>query len=166
LNTLMQEHPSPEAGSLARNSFSGLPQLRGHNEVGAASLGASRKSSQDNTLASLSGSLPAREDQMRHPLSEWFRNQQGSSMSTDARAFLTPDPMVSVLSAFYSIPSEYLGDLFNDFRGAAETEDLRRLLDTISDWSATAELYADEHLAQEVKQAINGRQGVACWLHG
>lgn len=74
--------------------------------------------------------------------------------------------MVGILAAFYSVPAEYHNDLFNDFREAAEARDLRRLLDTISDWAATAELYADKHLAQEVQQAIGERQGATDWLHG
>jgi len=70
------------------------------------------------------------------------------------------DPMVGVLAAFYSVPAEYHDDLFNDFKEAAEARDLRRLLDTISDWAATAELYADERLAQEVQQAIGEHRGL------
>ena len=56
--------------------------------------------------------------------------------------------------------------LFDDFKEAAEAKDLRRLLNTISDWMATAELYADKHLAQEVQQAIEKRREGADWLHG
>lgn len=90
---------------------------------------------------------------------------QAPARGQEARA-VTPDPMVGVLSAFSSIPAEYHANLFNDFREAAEAKDLRRLLDTISDWAATAELYADEHLAQEVQQAIAGRREVTDWRHG
>ena len=162
----MQEQSSCEAGSLARNTFSGLPHRQEHNEIGATHLGAFHENGWHNMLSSLSGSLPAQENQMRHPFSEQFQRQQDSAMSTDTRIFLTPDPMVGILSAFYSIPTEYLGDLFHDFDEAAEAKDLRGLLDAISDWSATAELYADEHLTREVNQAINGRQGVTGWLHG
>ncbi len=79
---------------------------------------------------------------------------------------VAPDPMVGILSAFYSVPAQYHADLFNDFKEAAEAKDLRRLLDTISDWAATAELYADAPLAQEVQQAIEGRRGVADCLTG
>ena len=76
---------------------------------------------------------------------------------------VAPDPMVGILAAFYSVPDEYHTALFNDFREAAEAKDLRRLLDAISDWAATAELYADKHLAQEVQQAIGEGQGLATW---
>jgi len=90
---------------------------------------------------------------------------QAPAGGQEARAVI-PDPMVGVLSAFSSIPAEYHANLFNDFKEAAEAKDLRKLLDTISDWAATAELYADEHLAQEVKQAIASRQEVTDWRHG
>ena len=76
------------------------------------------------------------------------------------------DPMVGVLAAFAFVPPEYHDDLFNDFREAAESHDLRRLLDTISDWAATAELYANPTLAAEIQEAIGGRKGVADWLTG
>ena len=76
------------------------------------------------------------------------------------------DPIIEILAAFYSVPDEYHGDLFKDFREAAEAQDLRRLLDTISDWAATAELYAHPTLAVELKEAIGGREGVADWLTG
>ena len=79
---------------------------------------------------------------------------------------VAPDPMVGILAAFYSVPAEYHAALFNDFKEAAEAKDLRRLLDTISDWAATAELYTDKHLAQEVQQAIGERREAANWLHG
>ena len=79
---------------------------------------------------------------------------------------VAPDLMVGILAAFYSVPDEYHMALFDDFKEAAEAKDLRRLLDTISDWAATAELYADKHLAQEVQQAIEKRRGGADWLHG
>jgi len=72
----------------------------------------------------------------------------------------------SGLAVTYSVPDEYHMALFDDFKEAAEAKDLRRLLNTISDWMATAELYADKHLAQEVQQAIEKRREGADWLHG
>ncbi len=95
--------------------------------------------------------------------------QQGhwhSSMSAEEPAVLTADPMVDILAAFYAIPNEYQADLFNDFKVAADSQDLRSLLDTISDWAATAELYAHPALAADLQDAIGGRRGVADWLPG
>ena len=86
-------------------------------------------------------------------------NGRESSPLAEAPCALTPDPMVDILAAFYAIPSEYHADLFSDFRNAADSGDLRQLLDAISDWAATAELYADAPLMQEVLQAIEKRQG-------
>jgi len=95
--------------------------------------------------------------------------QQGhlpTSKKAEESVALTADPMVRILSAFYSIPEEYSVELFTDFRNAAESHDLRRLLDTISDWAATAELYAHSSLAADLQGAIGERKGVADWLHG
>ena len=65
-----------------------------------------------------------------------------------------------------SIPDEYHPDLFDSIREAAVSHDLRRLLDTISDWAATAQLYADPDLAAELTEAIGARKGAADWLNG
>lgn len=166
MKTLMLDQSSLEAGSPARNTFSGLPRRPEYSELQVMASETYGKGSQHDTLLSLSGSLHGGEDQMPQPLNEWFRRQQFSPMSRSTPLVLAPDPMVGILSAFYSIPDKYHAGLFDDFREAAETRDLRRLLDTISDWSATAELYADEHLTHTVQQAIGRHQGVADWLHG
>ena len=86
-------------------------------------------------------------------------NRRESVPVEETPCVLTPDPMVNIMAAFYSIPSEYHADLFSDFRNAADSGDLRQLLDAISDWAATAELYADVPLMQEVMQSIENRQG-------
>lgn len=89
-----------------------------------------------------------------------------ATMSEEESTVITIDPMVNILGAFYLIPTDYRAELFTDFREAANSQDLRRLLDTISDWSATAELYAHHHLASDLQEAIGGRKGVADWLPG
>lgn len=96
------------------------------------------------------------------------RHRKGwhSPMSEEEPGIIPVDPMVGILAAFYLIPNEYQDGLFDDFRRAAEAHDLRRLLDTISDWSATAQLYDHPTLASELKDAIGGRKGVADWLPG
>lgn len=76
------------------------------------------------------------------------------------------DPIVGILAAFYLIPNNYQNELFDDFREAAEARDLRGLLDAISDWSATAQLYDHPTLASDLRDAIGGRKGVADWLLG
>lgn len=98
--------------------------------------------------------------------STYQQDRPSSPMSAEETVVMTADPMVTILAAFYSIPPDYLVDLFNDFQEAAGVRDLRRLLDTISDWSATAELYAHSSLATDLQDAIGGRKGVADWLHG
>ena len=75
-------------------------------------------------------------------------------------------PIVEILSAFYAIPNQYHADLFDSIREAAESHDLRQLLDAISDWSATAQLYADPDLAAELTRAIGNRKEAADWLSG
>lgn len=79
---------------------------------------------------------------------------------------MAADPIVNILAAFYSLPSDYYVNLFNDFRDAAQSQDLRRLLDTISDWAATAELYSQSSLAADLQEAMGERKEVADWLHG
>ncbi len=91
---------------------------------------------------------------------------QKSSVSEEEETVVTADPIVNTLAAFYSLPTDYHVDLFNDFRDAAESHDLRRLLDTISDWAATAELYSRSSLAADLQEAIGERKGAADWLHG
>jgi len=76
------------------------------------------------------------------------------------------DSIVTILAAFYTIPSEYHADLFSSIREAADAHDLRRLLEAISDWAATAQVYADATLASELTEAIGSRKGVADWLSG
>ena len=71
----------------------------------------------------------------------------------------TDDPMVAILAAFRLIPDNYQNELFEDFRGAAESHDLRRLLDTISDWAATAQLYDHPTLARDLHEATRHAQG-------
>lgn len=166
MKTSILEQSPLEAETLARNTFSGLPRRPEHSELRVMALETFGKGSQHDTLSSLSDSLHGGEDQTPYPLNEWFRGQQNAPMRKSTPLVFVPDPMVGILSAFYSVPDKYHIDLFNDFREAAEARDLRRLLDTISDWVATAELYADEHLAQEVQQAIGERRGAADWLHG
>ena len=89
-----------------------------------------------------------------------------ATMSSESEVVITHDPMVEILNAFYSIPSDYHADLFKDFRDVADAQDLRGLLDAISDWAATAELYAHPSLANDLREAIGGREGVADWLPG
>ncbi len=83
-----------------------------------------------------------------------------------AEEALTVDPIVNILSAFYCIPSDYHSDIFHDFCEAAQSQDLRRLLDTISDWAATAELYSQPDLAADLQDATGGRKEAADWLPG
>lgn len=92
--------------------------------------------------------------------------QMSSQMSAEEEVVVTADPIVDIMAAFYHLPSGYHADLFNDFRDAAQSHDLRQLLDTISDWAATAELYSHSSLATDLQGAIAGREGVADWLHG
>ena len=74
-----------------------------------------------------------------------------------ATAEESKDPIVEILSAFYAIPNQYHADLFESIREAAESRDLRRLLDAISDWAATAQLYADPDLTTELTDAPGDR---------
>jgi hypothetical protein len=166
LKTSILEQSPLEAGTLARNTFSGLPRRPEHSELRVMSLETFSKGSQHDTLSSLSGSLHGGEDQTPYPFNEWFQGQQTAPMRKSTPIVFVPDPMAGILSAFYSVPAKYHYDLFNDFKEAAEARDLRRLLDTISDWAATAELYADKHLAQEVQQAIGERREAAEWRRG
>ena len=76
------------------------------------------------------------------------------------------DPTISFLAAFNALPVPDREAMFEDFRKAATEKDLRQLLDTISDWAATAELYANASLGKEFEQACAGRQEVAEWLTG
>ncbi len=76
------------------------------------------------------------------------------------------DPLVPILGWFAALPSECHEALFADFADAAQKRDLRRLLDAISDWAATAEMYAHPELAEEVRDALGGRKGVLDWLDG
>jgi len=74
-----------------------------------------------------------------------------TSSETSAAEF---DPLVPILGWFAALPSECHEALFADFADAAQKRDLRRLLDAISDWAATAELYAHPELAEEVREAL------------
>ena len=76
------------------------------------------------------------------------------------------DPMVSILAWFAALPADSHEALFADFEDAAKSRNLRSLLDAISDWAATAELYANPEIADEVREAIGGREGVLDWLNG
>ena len=75
-------------------------------------------------------------------------------MSAETQAAVTADPMIAILAAFYSIPTDCHSSLFSDFADAAHSHDLRTLLDTISDWAATAEVYAHPRLAADLREAI------------
>ncbi len=76
------------------------------------------------------------------------------------------DPIVAILAAFYSLPEQYHADLFDSIRDAANSHDLRHLLDAISDWAATAQLYANPDLAADLTEAIESRVEVSDWLTG
>lgn len=76
------------------------------------------------------------------------------------------DPLIGILAAFEAIPVQHRDALFADFRKAAEAKDLRRLLDAISDWAATAKRHANPGLAAEVTAARGDRREVADWLRG
>ena len=65
---------------------------------------------------------------------------------------MTTDPMTALLAAFDSIPADVLPQMFADFEASAQSKDLRRLLDTMSDWSATADVYANPDLANALRQ--------------
>ena len=86
--------------------------------------------------------------------------------ANDAGQQQNSDPVVEILDAFYSIPDEYHPDLFSSFRDAADSHDLRRLLEAISDWAATAQLYTNPDLAAGLTEAIGTRKGAADWLTG
>ncbi len=51
-------------------------------------------------------------------------------------------PIVLILERFSALPADCLDQLFADFETASRGRNLRALLDTISDWAATAEVYA------------------------
>lgn len=76
------------------------------------------------------------------------------------------DPIVPILERFLALPADCLEQLFADFETAGRDRNLRGLLDTISDWAATAEVYAHPTLGAELREAINGREGVEDWLTG
>ncbi|HXE63244.1 MAG TPA: hypothetical protein VN519_06860 [Bryobacteraceae bacterium] len=57
---------------------------------------------------------------------------------------VVPDPVIGILQTFEAIPASELPEMFRDFEEAAEAQDLRRLQDVISDWSATGEMHASE----------------------
>lgn len=76
------------------------------------------------------------------------------------------DPLVPILERFSALPADCLEQLFADFEMAGRNHNLRGLLDAISDWSATAEVYADPTLGAELREAINGREEIADWLPG
>ncbi len=81
-------------------------------------------------------------------------------------AFHGEDPLVPILERFSSLPADCLEQLFADFEMAGRNRNLRGLLDAISDWSATAEVCADPTLGAELREAVNGREGIADWLSG
>lgn len=118
--------------------------------------------------APLSASFRVREDKsdIETLLRSCHQGQLDARMSVEEPVIQIADPMVSILAAFYLIPNDYQNELFDDFREAAEAHDLRSLLDTISDWSATAQLYDHPTLASDLRDAIGGREGVADWLPG
>lgn len=76
------------------------------------------------------------------------------------------DPIVPILERFSSLPADCLEQLFSDFETASRDRNLRGLLDAISDWAATAEVYAHPTLGAELREAINGHEGIADWLPG
>lgn len=118
----------------------------------------------DNTL---SINTSETEDQTLAKIPNGIYSQyQRSLVSEEEETVFTTDPIVNILAAFYSLPTDHYAALFDDFRDAAEAHDLRRLLDTISDWAATAELYSQSGLAADLQEAIGERKGVADWLHG
>jgi hypothetical protein len=88
-----------------------------------------------------------------------------AAMSSEITA-VTTDPIIEILAAFYYIPAKFHTDFFKDFQDAASSHDLRKLLDTISDWAATAELYAQPKLIADLKDAIGDRKEIADWLPG
>jgi hypothetical protein len=73
------------------------------------------------------------------------------------------NPIVPILVAFNALPVPDREAMFEDFRKAATEKDLRQLLDMISDWAATAELYANPTLHKEFNEAQAGRKEVAEW---
>jgi len=117
-------------------------------------------------LPPLSASFREAQDDIEALLCSYHRGGLHSPMSAEEPMTLTSDPMVDILAAFYLIPDDYQSELFEDFRGAVEAHDLRRLLDAISDWAATAQLYDHPTLAKDLQEAIGGRKGVADWLPG
>ena len=82
-------------------------------------------------------------------------NGEGAEEKSDGENF---DPLVTILASFHAIPEGQRKALFESFREAAESEDLRQLLDAISDWAATAEMYADTSLRTEFVTAQAGRK--------
>lgn len=77
-----------------------------------------------------------------------------------------PDPIVAILRAFEDLPVDDQSEMFTDFVVAGESRDLRTLQDTISDWAATAELYANEDLHSQVINARKEFKGIEGWLNG
>lgn len=125
----------------------------------------SEKRRMDDTLNTDTSETDAQAS-MELPNSIHSQHQTRYQMSAEEEAGVTADPIVNILAAFDFLPSDYHADLFNDFQDAAQSHDLRRLLDTISDWAATAELYSHSGLAADLQEAIGKRKGVADWLHG
>lgn len=114
--------------------------------------------------ASFPLNLPASiQRQAGEPLPIVFNNL---NFSQDNLVSVDVDPMIEILANFNAIPQEYRSEMFADFRTVATEEDFRGLLDTISDWAATAELHARPSLAKEVEEAIGGRREVGDWLPG
>lgn len=62
-------------------------------------------------------------------------------------AVLTPDPIADIRAAFIFLPLDDYPTLFRDFRAAANSGDIRQLLDALSDWTAAAQRYAADRKA-------------------
>ena len=72
-------------------------------------------------------------------------NQETPAEETPAVS--APDPIADIRAAFVFLPLEDYPALFTDFRSAANSGDLWRLLNTLSDWTATAQRYAADRKA-------------------
>ena len=76
----------------------------------------------------LANSVPFRRDQqyMEKPPLGLRQNHLQSLMSAEHYSTFTVDPIVEILDAFYSIPNDYYSDIFDDFRDAANSQNLRQ----------------------------------------
>ena len=62
-------------------------------------------------------------------------------------AVSTPDPIADIRAAFIFLPLDDYPALFRDFREAANSGDIGRVLDALSDWTAAAQRYAADRKA-------------------